>query len=111
MTRTKSVFDEYGVIHSAFHDLPDDSLKVEFLEALAELEDEECHRTHNLPKTRLHKVVGVRDAIYRADVTKVSGWRIHLQYSNGGLHLKDLVPGGRHDSVGQVIKSKRGRYE
>lgn len=111
MAQTKKLLDEYGVIYSAFHDLPGDSMRVEFLEALAELEDNECHRTRSFPKTRLHRVVGVKEAIYRADVSKLSGWRIHLQYADGGLHLKDLIPGDSHDDVVRVIKSKRSRYE
>jgi hypothetical protein len=39
--------------------LPEE-LKIDFLEALAELEDNECHRTRTFPKTRLHKVTGIR---------------------------------------------------
>ena len=59
MTQIKSLFDEYGVIYEAMKILPDD-LKLDFLEALAELEDNECHRTRSFPKTRLHKVKGVK---------------------------------------------------
>jgi hypothetical protein len=40
--------------------LPDEQLKIAFLEALAELEDNECHRTRKFPKTRLHKVKEVK---------------------------------------------------
>ena len=39
----KPLFDEYGIIHQAMDILPDDKLKLCFLEALAELEDNECH--------------------------------------------------------------------
>ena len=63
------------------------------------------------PKTRLHKVKGVKQAIYRVDIDKISGWRIHLQYINGGIHLKDIIEGKRHDDVLEVIKSKKDRYE
>jgi len=59
MTQIKPLFDEYGVIYEAMKILPDD-LKLDFLEALAELEDNECHRTISFPKTRLHKVKGVK---------------------------------------------------
>ena len=76
MAQTITLCDEYGIIHEAMKILPDDELKICFLEALAELEDNECHRTRNFPKTRLHKVKGVKQAIYRADIDKVSGWRI-----------------------------------
>lgn len=110
MTQVKPLFDEYGVIYEAIKILPDD-LKLDFLEALAELEDNECHRTRSFPKTRLHKVKGIKQAIYRADIDKISGWRIHLQYINGGIHLKDIIEGKRHDDVLEVIKSKKDRYE
>jgi hypothetical protein len=111
MAQTIALCDEYGIIHEAMKILPDDELKIGFLEALAELEDSECHRTRNFPKTRLHKVKGVKQAIYRADIDKVSGWRIHVQYINRQIHLKDIIEGQRHDNVIEVIKSKKVRYE
>jgi hypothetical protein len=111
MARTLTLCDEYGIIYEAMKVLPDDELKVGFLEAIAELEDKECHRTRKFPKTRLHKVKGVKQAIYRADIDKVSGWRIHVQYINGQIHLKDIIEGQRHDDVIEVIKSKKGRYD
>lgn len=91
--------------------LPNDKLKISFLEALAELENSECHQTRTFPKTRLHKVKGVKGAIYRADIDKTSGWRIHVQYINKQIHLKDIIEGQRHDDVSDVIKSKKARYE
>ena len=111
MAQTLTLYDEYGIIYQAMKILPDDELKIAFLEALAELEDNECHRTRKFPKTRLHKVKGVKQAIYRADINKVSGWRIHVQYINGQIHLKDIIEGQRHDDVIEVIKSKKARYE
>ncbi|NJL41337.1 MAG: hypothetical protein HC840_18790 [Leptolyngbyaceae cyanobacterium RM2_2_4] len=111
MAQTLTLCDEYGIIHQAMKILPNDELKVSFLEALAELEDNECHRTRRFPRTRLHKVKGVKQAIYRADIDKVSGWRIHVQYNNGQIHLKDVIEGQKHDDVIEVIKSKRARYE
>lgn len=111
MAEIKALLDAYGVIYDAQKSLPDERHRLQFLEALAELENNECHRTRTFPVTRLHKVTGVKQAIYRADVDKISGWRIHLQYSNDGvLHLKDLVPGSQHDNVVDVIKSKKNRY-
>ncbi|HYX18844.1 MAG TPA: hypothetical protein VE944_31640 [Nostoc sp.] len=111
MVQTLTLYDEYGIIYQAMKILPDDELKIAFLEALAELEDNECHRTRKFPKTRLHKVKGVKQAIYRADIDKVSGWRIHVQYINGQIHLKDIIEGQRHDDVIEVIKYKKVRYE
>jgi hypothetical protein len=111
MAKTLTLYDEYGIIYEALKILPDDKLKICFLEALAELEDSECHRTRKFPKTRLHKVKGVKQAIYRADIDKVSGWRIHVQYVNGAIHLKDVIEGQKHDDVIEVIKSKKLRYE
>jgi hypothetical protein len=112
MAEIKALLDAYGVIYDAQKSLPDERHRLQFLKALAELENNECHRTRTFPVTRLHKVTGVKQAIYRADVDKISGWRIHLQYSNDGvLHLKDLVPGSQHDNVVNVIKSRKDRYE
>ncbi|MFM2064030.1 MAG: hypothetical protein RLZZ507_3701 [Cyanobacteriota bacterium] len=110
MAQIKPLLDEYGVIHEAMRILPKD-LKPDFLEALAELEDNECHRTRTFPKTRLHKVTGIKQAIYRADIDKISGWRIHLQYIDGKIHLKDIINGQDHDNVMQVIKLKKDRYD
>jgi hypothetical protein len=53
----------------------------------------------------------VKQAIYRADIAKTSGWRLHVQYINGQIHLKDIIEGQRHDDVMEVIKSKKARYE
>jgi hypothetical protein len=111
MAQTLTLCDEYGIIYHAMKILPDDELKIAFLEALAELEDNECHTTRKFPKTKLHKVKGVKQAIYRADIDKVSGWRIHVQYINGQIYLKDIIEGQRHDDVIEVIKSKKARYE
>ncbi|GAX35574.1 hypothetical protein [Nodularia sp. NIES-3585] len=110
MAQIKPLLDEYGVIHEAIKILPED-LKLNFLQALAELEDNECHRTRSFPKTRLHKVTGIKQAIYRADIDKISGWRIHIQYIEGKIHLKDIIEGQQHDDVIKVIKSKKDRYE
>ncbi|MBE9112430.1 hypothetical protein IQ273_23840 [Nodosilinea sp. LEGE 07298] len=111
MAQNLTLCDEYGIVYQAMRILPNDQLKVSFLDALAELEDGECHRTRKFPKTRLHKVKGVKQAIYRADIDKVSGWRIHVQYINGEIHLKDVIEGQKHDDVIEVIKSKKSRYE
>jgi hypothetical protein len=105
------IFDEWGVIRDAHNNLPSVDLKLAFLAALEELENNECHRTRTFPRTRLHKVVGYKEPVYRADVDKISGWRIHLQYENGQIHLKDLIEGQKHDSVLEEIKTKKERYE
>ncbi len=111
MAQTLTLCDEYGIIYQAMQILPDDELKIGFLEALAELEDNECHRTRKFPKTRLHKVKGVKQTVYRADIDKISGWRLHIQYVEGQIHLKDIIEGQKHDDVLEVIKSKKIRYE
>lgn len=109
MAQFITLMDEYGIIYQAMNILPDE-FKIKFLEALAELENQECHKNREFPKTRLHKVTGIKQAVYRADIDKLSGWRIHLQYINGQLHLKDIIEGQKHDNVVQVIKSKKSRY-
>ena len=91
--------------------LPTDKLKLDFLAALAELEDNEAHKTRSFPRTRLHKVTGIKQAIYRADIDKISGWRLHVQYTDGEIHLKDIIEGQKHDAVIKVINSKKDRYE
>ncbi|HNY66541.1 MAG TPA: hypothetical protein PKM41_13985 [Deltaproteobacteria bacterium] len=111
MPDVKPIFDEYGVIMQAMKRLPDDRLRLAFFEALAELEDNENHRRRVFPKTRLHRVMGVKEAVYRAHITKISGWRIHLQYIDGRLHLKDLIEGSEHDHTVEVIKARKDRYE
>lgn len=112
MAEIKSILDEFGVIFGAQKNLPDKKHRLKFLEALAELENNECHKKREFPVTRLHKVTGVKQAVYRADVDKISGWRVHVQYSSDGvLHLKDLISGSKHDNVVEVIKSKKGRYK
>jgi hypothetical protein len=105
-----ALFDEYGIIHDATKNLPKD-LWHDFLEALSELEDRESHRTCTFPKTRLHKVTGIKEAIYRADIKKTSGWRLHVQFVDGELHLKDIIKGKDHDRVIKVIKSKHEIYD
>jgi len=109
MAQIKIIVDEYGIIYKANKILPI-NLKVEFLDSLAELENNECHRTREFPKTRLHRVIGIKQAIYRADINKISGWRIHVQYQNEKLYLKDIIEGQKHDDVIDVIKSKKSRY-
>ena len=111
MSQLKALLDEYGIINEALNKIPDNRLKMEFLEALAELEDNNCHRNRHFPKTRLHRVRGVKQNIYRADINKQSGWRLHLQYVDGQIVLKDVIEGKRHDDTLRVIKQKKGRYE
>jgi hypothetical protein len=53
MTQFKPLVDEYGIIYEAMKILPD-NFKIDFLVALAELENNECHKKRNFPKIRLH---------------------------------------------------------
>lgn len=111
MAQTLTLCDEHGIIYQALKILPSDQLKLSFLDALSELEDSECHRTRRFPKTRLHKIRGFKIAIYRADVDKISGWRLHVQYIDKQIHLKNIIEGKRHDDVQEVVKSKKARYD
>lgn len=113
MANEKALLDEYGVINEANNILPDDAHKLQFLEALAELEDNDCHVRRKFPKTRLHKLKGYKKDIYRADINKISGWRIHVQYhrKSGQLHLKQIIEGQRHDDAIKIVKSQKHRYE
>ncbi|EGQ7900677.1 hypothetical protein K2B98_004673 [Vibrio parahaemolyticus] len=112
MAEIKKLLDEFGIIHEANKILPDDRLKLNFLSSLAELEDNGCHINRSYPITRLHRVTGQKKAIYRADIDKISGWRLHLQFDSATntLVLKDIIEGQKHDDVNKVIKSKKGRY-
>lgn len=111
MAEIKVLLDAFGVIQQANKILPSVELKIKFLEALSELEDNNAHKNRRFPKTRLHKVVGIKQSIYRADIDKMSGWRLHVQYINQQLHLKDVIDGQLHDDVIRVIQSKKDRYE
>jgi len=111
MTRTKTLVDEHGIINEACRILPDDSHKIKFMEALGELEDNDSHRSRTFPKTRMHLVKGAKQKVYRADIDKISGWRLHLQLVEGKLYLRDIIEGQKHDNVLKVIKSKKIRYE
>lgn len=113
MAEIKVLLDEFGIIHKANKILPDNDFKIKFLEALAELEDNNCHKTRTFPKTRLHRVTGVEQAVYRADIDKISGWRIHIQYdkATNSIVLKDIIEGQKHDEVIKIIKSKKNKYQ
>lgn len=106
----KGLIDDKGVILKANKILPNE-LSKDFIEALAELEDNEVHRTRTFTKTRLHKVEGAKD-VYRADIDKISGWRIHIMYGNDSrIHLCDILEGKEHDRVGKVIKNRKDLYK
>ena len=106
----KGLVDNKAVIQKANKLLPDELCR-EFLEALAELEDNEAHRTRTFPKTRLHKVSGAKD-IYRADINKISGWRIHLIYgTDNRIYLCDVLKGSEHNRVQKVIKKRKNLYK
>ena len=106
----KPLYDEYGVIREAWKILPPE-YREKFLEVLAELEDNECHRKRSFPKTQLHKVTGYQEPVYRAYIDKISGWRLHIMYEDGAIHLKDIIPPEQHDPVIKVIQSKEYRYK
>ena len=110
MAEIKILVDEYGIINLACKILPSVDFKIKFLEALAELEDNYAHKNWQFPKTKLHKVAGVEETIFRGYIDKISGWRIHVQYENNQIHLKDIIDGQKHDSVIKNIQSKKMRY-
>ena len=108
----KPLKDELGIIAKAYKILSED-LHCDFLKALAELEDNENHRTQNFPHTQLHKVSGIKSInVYRAYINKIKGWRIHLQYDNDKfLHLCDVLTGEEHDETTEVIKRRKNNYK
>src|ERR1700679_254809 len=97
MAEIKPLLDEYGVINEANKILPDDLHKKKFLESLAELEDNLAHKSRTFPKTRLHKVEGIKQKIYRADIDKISGWRLHIHNVENQIHLKYIFKYQKND--------------
>lgn len=107
---SKGLIDDNGIIQKACKNLPEEYIR-DFMEALSELEDNEAHRTRTFPKTRLHKVEGAKN-VYRADIDKVSGWRLHVIYGEDSrIHLCDVLEGKEHDRVIKVIKTRKNLYK
>lgn len=107
----KPLKDNNGAIKQAYEDLPK-KLHDDFFKSLAELEDNECHRTQNFPHTQLHKVKGAKKSVYRAYINKVTGWRIHLQYGyDNYIEINEILTGQEHDDVTKIIKSRKGKYK
>lgn len=105
----KGLLDDNGVIAKACKILPTEFSR-DLIESLSELENNEAHRTRTFPKTRLHKVEGIKD-IYRADIDQISGWRLHVQYGkDNNVYLCDVLTGNEHDRVEKVIKTRKHRY-
>jgi hypothetical protein len=111
MAQIKTLIDQHGVIYEACKILPDDKHRVKFLEALGELEDNNCYVARSWPKTRLHRIESIKQTVYRAYIDKISGWRIHLQLIDGNLYLRDVIAGQLHDEASEVIKRKKIRYK
>jgi hypothetical protein len=113
MAQPKGLVDDFGILMECQQMLPDDRHRLQLLESISELEDNQAHATRSFPKTRLHKIAWTEHAVYRADIDKISGWRLHVQYSRSDrrLHLKDVIEGQKHDSVIKAIRAKRSRYE
>jgi len=59
----------------------------------------------------MHPVRGAKQKVYRADIDKISGWRLHLQLTEGKLYLRDIIEGRKHDDVLKVIRRKKIRYK
>lgn len=112
MARIHELRDPHGVVYEAVKMLPDTKHKVGLVETLAELEEADRYASNDFPKARLHKVAGVKQNVFRADINKHSGWRIHVQHSIDGKHLilNDVLEGKDHDAVVRLIKTRRHRY-
>lgn len=111
--RNKTLIDENGIIRQAWESLSEDKLKMGFLQTLAELTDnnlwKQGARPKNFPHARVHPLPGRKPLIYRADVDKLSGWRVHFHLRDKAVVLLDLATGKEHDRVQQVAKRARGR--
>ncbi len=97
MTEIKTLLDEYGIIHEANKTLPGDDLKLKFLESLAELEDNIAHRTGSFPKTRLYKVSGIKQKIYRADIDSSGYFLLYLSIASSisSFKIPNIFPEGK----------------
>ena len=112
MAKFKGMVDDNGVIYICNKKLPEE-YKPRLIEVLAELQDNECYVKLEFPKSRLHKVEGVKN-VYRADIDKISGWRIHAKYGDDKrLHLCEMLESTEHDrgTKSKVIKRKKNKYD
>ena len=109
----KSLKDQTGSFAKAYKIIPD-NLYSDFFKAIAELEDNECHRSRSFPHTRVHKISGTPKGmdVYRAYINKISGYRIHFKYGEGGfIELCDILAKEEHDEASEVVKKRKGRYK
>ena len=75
MAEIKGLVDDHGTIYECNKIIPE-KYKIQLLEVLAELEDNECHRLHSFPKSQLHKIQGA-DKVYRAYIDKTDNNRFY----------------------------------
>ena len=111
MAEIKGLIDEHGTIYECNKKLPEE-FRIKFLEVLAELEDNECHKSHTFPKSQLHKITGA-DRVYRAYIDKISGWRLHVQYGEDKkIHLCEVLEPADHDrsTKKKLMKQKKKKY-
>ena len=110
MADIKGLVDDNGIIFRCGKILPSQYIQ-QLLDVLMELEDNECYKTGNFPKSKMHKVIGVKN-VYRVYIDKISGWRIHVIYGDDKrIHLCDVLDPSEHDRVLKSIKSKKGKYK
>ncbi len=64
MAQPKGLVDDFGILMECEKILPDDRHRLQLLESIAELENNEAHATRRFPRTRLHKITGIKEAIY-----------------------------------------------
>ncbi|HEM4128489.1 TPA: hypothetical protein U1W61_000159 [Streptococcus suis] len=108
----KKIADDYGVLADCSRILPKEYYS-DLIEAIAELEDNQRYVQRDFPKTRLHKVTGIKWDVYRADIDKISGWRLHVKFckDDNRIHLCQVVEGQKHDEVNRVIMSQKDRFK
>lgn len=111
MAEIKGLVDDHGTIYECNKIIPE-KYKIQLLEVLAELEDNECHRLHSFPKSQLHKIQGA-DKVYRAYIDKTDGWRLHVKYGEDKrIHLCEVLKPKEHDrgTQNKLIKQKKKKY-
>lgn len=107
----KPLKDDLGVIAKAYKILPVE-LYNNFLESISKLENNDNHKNRD-QQLRIHKIEGTgKENVYRADINKTKGWRIHFKYDdNNYIKLCDVLSNQEHDMCLKKVQDRKNRYK
>ena len=108
----KGIADDIGCIRS-FVDICPKEFYSQFLESLAELEDNDNHVRRTYPISRFHKMEGTSDyQIFRFDIDKMSGWRCMAQFNknDGRLHLCGISEPKYHNKPLEFVTAHKDYF-